>query len=109
MPKKKPLPSGVKNTLAATILSIFGSSPFKPLNYKQISKALSIKDKAGKDLVHNILLELAKEGKIVEDKPYRYTLSKALLQEFGEKKEYITGRVDMKSTGKAYVIPENGG
>lgn len=109
MPKKKPLPSGVKNTLAATILSIFGSSPFKPLNYKQISKALSIKDKTGKDLVHNILLELAKEGKIVEDKPYRYTLSKALLQEFGEKKEYITGRVDMKSTGKAYVIPENGG
>lgn len=109
MPKKKPLPTGVKNTLAATILSIFGSSPFKPINYKQISKALSIKDKAGKDLVHNILLELAKEGKIVEDKPYRYTLSKALIQEFGEKKEYITGRVDMKSTGKAYVIPENGG
>ena len=109
MPKKKPLPSGVKNTLAATILSIFGSSPFKPLNYKQISKALSIKDKAGKDLVHNILLELAKEGKIVEDKPYRYTLSKALLQEYGEKKEYVTGRVDMKSTGKAYVIPDKGG
>lgn len=109
MPKKKPLPSGVKNTLAATILSIFGSSPFKPLNYKQISKALSIKDNAGKDLIHNILLELAKEGKLVEDKPYRYTLSKALLQEYGEKKEYVTGRVDMKSTGKAYVIPDKGG
>ncbi len=109
MPKKKPLPSGVKNTLAATILSIFGSSPFKPLNYKQISKALIIKDNAGKDLIHNILLELAKEGKLVEDKPYRYTLSKALLQEYGEKKEYVTGRVDMKSTGKAYVIPDKGG
>lgn len=109
MPKKKPIPSGVKNTLAATILSIFGSSPFKPLNYKQISKALIIKDNAGKDLIHNILLELAKEGKLVEDKPYRYTLSKALLQEYGEKKEYVTGRVDMKSTGKAYVIPDKGG
>ena len=109
MPKKKPLPSGVKTTLAATILSIFGSSPFKPLNYKQISKALSIKDKAGKDLVHNILVELAKEGKLIEDKPYRYTLSKAMILEYGEKKEYVTGRVDMKSTGKAYVIPEKGG
>lgn len=109
MPKKKPLPSGVKNTLAATILSIFGSSPFKPLNYKQISKALSIKDKAGKDLIHNILVELAKEGKLIEDKPYRYTLSKAMIQEYGEKKEYVTGRVDMKSTGKAYVISDKGG
>ncbi len=109
MPKKKPLPSGVKNTLAATILSIFGSSPFKPLNYKQISKALSIKDKAGKDLIHNILVELAKEGKLIEDKPYRYTLSKAMIQEYGEKKEYVTGRVDMKSTGKAYVITEKAG
>lgn len=109
MPKKKPIPSGVKSTLAATILSIFGSSPFKPLNYKQISKALSIKDKAGKDLIHNILVELAKEGKLIEDKPYRYTLSKAMIQEYGEKKEYVTGRVDMKSTGKAYVIPDKGG
>ena len=109
MPKKKPLPSGVKNTLAATILSIFGSSPFKPLNYKQISKSLSIKDKAGKDLIHNILVELAKEGKLIEDKPYRYTLSPAMIEAYGPKKEYITGTVDMKSTGKAYVTPEKGG
>lgn len=109
MPKKKPVPSGVKSTLAATILSIFGSSPFKPLNYKQISKSLSIKDKAGKDLIHNILIELAKEGKLIEDKPYRYTLSKAMIQEYGEKKEFVTGRVDMKSTGKAYVITEKAG
>ncbi len=109
MPKKKPVPSGVKSTLAATILSIFGSSPFKPLNYKQISKSLSMKDKAGKDLIHNILIELAKEGKLIEDKPYRYTLSKAMIQEYGEKKEFVTGRVDMKSTGKAYVITEKAG
>lgn len=109
MPKKKALPSGVKNTLAATILSIFGSSPFKPLNYKQISKSLSMKDKAGKDLIHNILVELAKEGKLIEDKPYRYTLSPAMIETYGPKKEYLTGRVDMKSTGKAYVTPEKGG
>lgn len=109
MPKKKPLPSGVKNTLAATILSIFGSSPFKPLNYKQISKSLSMKDKAGKDLIHNILIELAKEGKLIEEKPFRYTLSPAMIETYGPQKEYLTGRVDMKSTGKAYVTPEKGG
>lgn len=109
MPKKRTLGSGVKSTLAATILSLFGSSPFKPLNYKQVSKALSIKDKAGKDLVFNIMTELAKEGKLIESKPYKYTLSKELIREYGEKYETIVGRVDMKSTGKAYVTPEEGG
>lgn len=109
MPKKRPLPGGVKNTLKATILSLFGSNPFKSLNYKQVSKSLSIKDKTGKDLVHNILLELAKEGKLVEERPYRYLLSKQMIMEYGEKKEFVSGKVDMKSTGKAYVIPEGGG
>lgn len=109
MPKKRPLTVGVKSTLTATILSHFGSNPFKPLNYKQVSKALSIQDKAGKDLVHNILVELAAEGKLVEERAYRYTLSKEMLRQYAEKKELITGRVDMKNTGKAYVIPEGGG
>jgi ribonuclease R len=109
MPKKKVVSGGVKNTLTATILSIFGSNPFKSLNYKQVSKLLSIKDKAGKDLIHNILLELIKEGKLTEERPYRYLLSKSMLQEYGEEKAFITGKVDMKSTGKAYVTPDTGG
>ncbi|MDO8896353.1 MAG: ribonuclease R [Bacteroidales bacterium] len=109
MPKKREVSGGVKNTLTATILSIFGSNPFKSLNYKQVSKLLSIKDKAGKDLIHNILLELTKEGKLTEERPYRFLLSKAMLQEYGEKKAFITGKVDMKSTGKAYVTPDGGG
>ncbi|PKP53952.1 MAG: ribonuclease R [Bacteroidetes bacterium HGW-Bacteroidetes-1] len=109
MPKKKTVSGGVKNTLTATILSIFGSNPFKSLNYKQVSKLLSIKDKAGKDLIHNILLELTKEGKLTEERPYRYLLSKAMIQEYGEKNAFVTGKVDMKSTGKAYVTPDNGG
>jgi len=72
MPKKKKPPSGKKNIFAGTILSIFGENPYKPYNYKQISKALGIKDKAEKDLVFNIMVELADEKKLIEERPYRY-------------------------------------
>jgi ribonuclease R len=79
------------------------------MNYKQISKILGITDTAGKDVVHNILLELFSEGKLIEERPFRYLLSKAYFEQFIPKKQYITGIVDMKSTGKAYVTPDEGG
>lgn len=109
MPKKKKTPSGKKNIFAGTILSIFGENPYKSYNYKQISKALGIKDKAEKDLVFNIMLELAEEKKLVEERPYRYMLNPAMLGEFANKKKSITGKVDMKSTGKAYISSDEGG
>ncbi len=109
MPKKKKAPRGKKNTFAGTILSIFGENPYKPYNHKQISKALGIKDKAGKDLIYNVLLELAEEKKLIEDKPYRYTLNPSMIGEFANRKKFVTGKVDMKSTGKAYVISDEGG
>lgn len=106
---KKKSTSGKKSTFTNTILSIFGEQPFKPFNYKQIAKLLGIKDKAGKDLVNKILIELFEDGKLSEERPYRYILSKAMLSQFAEKKQFVVGRVDMKQTGKAYVTPEGGG
>ncbi|MDP3463518.1 MAG: ribonuclease R [Bacteroidales bacterium] len=109
MSRKKNAGTGKKDTFTNTILSIFGANPFKAYNYKQIAKLLGIKDKAGKDLVVNILEELKKAGQLTEDKPFRYMLSKKVLSEFANKKDFVTGKVDMKSTGKAYVSPDNGG
>jgi ribonuclease R len=109
MPRKKKETTGKKNTFTSTILSIFGENPYKPYNYKQVSKLLGIKDKASKDLVNSILLELTEEGKLVEERPYRYQLNPKMLAEFANKKKFVTGKVDMKSTGKAYVISVEGG
>ena len=86
------------------ILSIFGENPFRPMNYKQICKTLGIKDAAGKDVVYNILVDLFEEGKLLEERPYRYVLNPEYLQDYGPKAQYVEGTVDMKSTGKAYVI-----
>ena len=107
MAKKK-----VKNSLSTfvnTILTIFGEHPFKPMNYKQIAKIMSIRDAAGKDVIYQILVTLHKEGKLIEDRPYRYLLHPDFIHEYGPKPQYITGTVDMKSTGKAYVIPDEEG
>jgi len=109
MTKKVKQTVGTKAGLVATILGIFGENPFKPYNYKQIAKLLGIHDKAGKDLVLTILLDLLGEGKLTEERPYRYMLSKNMIAEYAKKKEYVTGKVDMKNTGKAYITPENGG
>ena len=86
------------------ILSIFGENPFKPMNYKQVCKVLNIRDAAGKDVVYHILIELFEKGILQEVRPFRYVLNPDYLEEYGPKKQYVEGVVDMKSTGKAYVI-----
>ena len=97
------------STFVNTILTIFGENPFKPMNYKQIAKIMSVRDAAGKDVIYQILVTLHKEGKLIEDKPYRYLLHPDCMHEFGPKQQIVTGTVDMKNTGKAYVIPDEEG
>jgi ribonuclease R len=109
MTKKVKQVVGTKSGLVATIMGIFGENPFKAYNYKQVAKLLGIHDKAGKDLILTILLELLGEGKVTEERPYRYILSKSMIAEYAKKKEYVIGKVDMKNTGKAYITPEKGG
>lgn len=65
---------------------------------------MGIKDQAGKDVVYNILIDLNGKGLLEEARPYSYILSAAGLAQFGPKTQYVEGTVDMKSTGKAYVV-----
>ena len=69
-----------------------------------ICKKLGIKDQAGKDVVYNLLIELMENGLLDEARPYSYIMSAAGLNQFGPKTQYVEGTVDMKSTGKAYVV-----
>ncbi|MDO4950424.1 MAG: VacB/RNase II family 3'-5' exoribonuclease, partial [Bacteroidales bacterium] len=75
-----------------------------PKNYKQVCKVMGIKDQAGKDVVYNLLIDLKDKGLLSEERPYSYVMSAAGLAQFGPKKQYVEGTVEMKSTGKAYVI-----
>ena len=108
MGKKKKIENKL-SVFTNTILSIYGENPFKPMNYKQICKVMAIRDAAGKDVVYQILLDLHQQGILQEERPYRYVLNPAYLEEYGPKKQYVEGTVDMKSTGKAYVILDDEG
>ena len=107
MPKKKKIENKL-STFTSVILGIFADEPFRPKNYKQVCKIMGIKDQAGKDVVYNLLIDLKNQGLLDEARPYSYTMSKAGLAQFGPKQRYVEGTVEMKSTGKAYVIPDDG-
>lgn len=103
MAKKKRIENKL-STFTSAILGIFVEEPFRPKNYKQVCKIMGIKDQAGKDVVYNILIDLNGKGLLEEARPYSYILSAAGLAQFGPKTQYVEGTVDMKSTGKAYVV-----
>ena len=107
--KKKNRTKRPKSALTGIIVSIFAENPFKAYNYKQIGHLIGIKDKAGRDLLLNILDELIASEDINETRRGKYMLNPEKLQELANKKKYITGTVDMKKTGKAYIISDEGG
>lgn len=107
--KKKNRTKRPLSTLTGVIISIFAENPFKTYNYKQIGHLIGIKDKAGRDMLLKILGELTAAEDLNEIRKGKYMLNPKKLQELANKKKYITGTVDMKKTGKAYIISDEGG
>ncbi len=107
--KKKKRPKRPKSALTGIIISIFAENPFKAYNHKQIGHLIGIKDNAGRDLLLKILAELKAAEDINEIKKGKYMLNPNKLRELANKKKYITGKVDLKKTGKAYIISDEGG
>jgi ribonuclease R len=108
MPLKHQKPRG-KSAFAESVLAVFKKAPSRTLNYKQISGSLGLRDKASKDLVNIILVELIEDGALKEVKPGKFKLSPAYVTDSPHLKNYITGKVDMKGTGKAYITNDEGG
>ncbi len=98
-----------KSQLHGIIVSIFADNPFKAYNNKQIASKLGIKDKAGKNLIYTILNELLVQGVLREMKKGKFILHADKLKTLANKKKYITGTVELKKTGKAYILSDEGG
>ncbi|NPD85307.1 ribonuclease R [Lentimicrobium sp. L6] len=97
------------NTIEKNILKEFANNPFSAFNYKQMSKRLGIKDTAGKMQVLNLILSFFEQKIIVESKRGKFQISPKYITTHGQKQTKITGKVDMQSTGKAYIINDEGG
>ncbi len=101
MAKKK---EKIKKELSEDILNIFLSNPKKGFNYKQIANSLGEKGKKHKKYISGLLYSLAKQNKLFEFTPGKFKLNPALLKEQRKGSPYVTGIVDMKQTGKAYIL-----
>ena len=97
------------NAFVNNVLMVFINDPFAAMNYKQVSSKLGIDDKASKQLIINILYELLLSEALIEDSRGKYKLNPLYVNETLISKSYVNGIVDMKQTGKAYIITEEGG
>ncbi len=101
--KKKKSKNVKRHSFYKVVLDAFKKDPFKSYNFRQISFALGITDKASKQLVKEILIDLTASEEIEELKRGKYKLNPSRISS-AVKHSVITGIVDMKQTGKAYVI-----
>ena len=92
-----------KNSFVEQVIHVFASNPHSAFNYKQISKRLGIGDKASRELVHNIMLQLVEDGVIVQQHRGKYKITEEHTNSFMPA-HVVSGVVDMKATGKAYII-----
>ena len=107
MGKKKSLSGSDKNTFVKSVLDVFRNNPYSSFNYKQVAARLGIQDRASKDLISLIIGQLFKNQELAMSKRGKYQINMESPKYEKEVKTAITGTVDMKQTGKAYVIPDD--
>lgn len=88
------------------VLDIFLNNPNHQYNYKQIAKALALDDTQDKKGIISCLHNLVKDKMLFEVYQGKFQLNPTKTQTITKTGPYITGRVDMKQTGKAYVISQ---
>ncbi len=99
---KKLKNKAAKNSFALAVLDVFNQNPYKSYNFRQLSRLLGISDNVSKQLVKEILNNLAYSREILEQNRGRYRLNPENIKTYGA--NIISGTVDMKQTGKAYIM-----
>ncbi len=88
-----------RDQATALIMGVFGRTPKKILNFKQVSSQLFINDKFGRSVISKTLDELVQSKQLEQVATGRYRL----LSRAG----YRTGTLDMTQHGYAFLISED--
>jgi len=96
MKKKK-----IGKSLQERILSVFRANPTQALNYKQVARTLKVIQTSKKKIISKVLYDLADDKVLIEEKPGKYKL-KGLSANLNR----IVGKVDMTTSGSAYIEVE---
>ncbi|MCR5065196.1 MAG: ribonuclease R [Bacteroidales bacterium] len=92
--------------ISIKILKVFANKPFSIFNPKQIAVKVGAYDKATRQLVQATVLEMAEEKILIEEGRGKYKINPRHLNDDTLPKKYVVGTIDMKQSGKAYVIPQ---
>lgn len=97
----------IKDHLKNQIRAIFLAYPRTLYNYKQVAKALGEEGQQHKKYITGLLYALTKENILIE--PFKGKFQLNPLQQEVQKSfgPFLTGTVDMKQTGKAYIISKD--
>ncbi len=104
MAKKK---DEIKQDLKEKIFQYFLSNPKTINNYKQVAKVLGDEGKEKKKFISGVLYKMAAEGLLIEVYKGKFKVNPIHLEKQKKLGPFVTGRVDMKQTGKAYIITED--
>jgi len=109
MAKKKTKKIEKANTFVRNVLDVFNGNPLSSFNYKQVAGRLGISDSASRDLVKGIIEKLEQNGDLVVSKRGKYQARQPKEQSLRGTSSYLTGTLDLKPTGKGYLITETKG
>ncbi len=100
----------MNENLAKQILKIFANNPFDAYNHKQIASRIGANSKAERQEVIRTMQALAEDKHLVEDDHKgKFKINPKSIDDELLPQNYVTGTIDMKQGGKAYVIPEEEG
>jgi ribonuclease R len=95
---------GSGGTFSRKILEIYIDRPNEAMNFKQVAGRMGITDKSSRELVMKCVEELFASGALTEHKRGKYKINPEHLGHSVRRDNIITGRVDMKPSGKAFII-----
>jgi ribonuclease R len=99
MSKKKKNNSSIVQVLTQMVLDVFEQNGNTPLNYKQVSAKLNVRDPESREIIFDILKDEAFKSVLKEISPGKFQLL--------ELKTFMEGRVDLTNDGSAFIVTDD--
>src|SRR6201985_3391407 len=91
--------SSIDQVLTQMVLDVFEQNGNTPLNYKQVSAKLNVRDPDAKYTILDILKEETRKDVLKEVAPGKFQLR--------ELKTFVEGKVDLTNDGSAFIITDD--
>ncbi len=90
-------------TFGQNIVHALEENPKAGMNYRQIAARLGMSDKASRELLHIFLEKLVADGTLTAMSRGKFKLSQQYLDQAASTGKIVSGTVDMKSNGNAFI------